>query len=65
MSDNQCPLLGEVVVDVGDDLHCHVRFSRSGWTDHHGQSGLHASSDRLGLRRGERDRIPGNTISDY
>lgn len=32
--DNQCALLGPVVVDVVDDLHGHIRLARSRWTNH-------------------------------
>lgn len=33
MCDNQRPLLGKVVIDVGDDLNGHISFPRSRWSD--------------------------------
>lgn len=47
MRDNKCPLLGKVVIDVGDDLNGHVSFPRSRW------------SDNLGNKAGKEQRCEG------
>ena len=48
--DEKGALLGEVVVEIVDDLHGHVGFAGTRGTDHHGEAGLHAGADGLDLQ---------------
>ena len=50
-------LAGKVPVDVGDDLHGHVRLTRARRSDHQRQAGLHARLDRLDLSGREADAV--------
>ena len=49
VGDDEGPLLGEAVVDVGDDLHGHVGLARA-WRAHdHGEAWAHACTDGFDL----------------
>lgn len=50
MRDNERPLLGKVVIDVGDDLDGHISFPRSRW------------SDNLGTRRASKKGVRGEIV---
>ncbi len=50
-------LLGEVVIEVRNDLHGNVRLARSRRTDNQCQPRLHARPDRFDLHRHEAVRI--------
>lgn len=39
MCDNQCSLVWTVVIDVGNDLDCNVRFSSTRWSNNLKNSG--------------------------
>lgn len=57
VSDNKRALVGEVVVDVWDDLYGHVCFPRPRGSNYHGQTWLHAWPYGLNLGGGERNLI--------
>ena len=59
---NECPLIREVMIDVGYDLHCHISFSSTWWSNHHGETGLHARSYGLHLGFREGDLVPVKTM---
>ena len=56
--DNQCALVGKVVVDVRDDLNSHVRLAGPRGSNNHRQARLHTGPYRLRLRRCERNVVP-------
>ena len=61
MCDDECALVGEVVVDVGDDLHGNVGLAGARRPHHHGQTWLHPRLDGFHLRRREGNGVPGDT----
>ena len=58
VSDQQCPLIREIMVEIGDDLYSNVCLSRTRRTNHQGESMLHAGQDGLHLSSCERNCIP-------
>ena len=58
VSDQQCPLIREVVVEIGDNLYSDVSLSRTRGTNHQGKTMLHPRQDGLHLSSRERHCIP-------
>ena len=57
MGHQQYSLVWEVVVEIRNDLHCHVRLPGTWWSDDEGQSWLHARVDGLHLSGSEPDGV--------
>ena len=57
MCHQQCPLVGEVVVEVGNGLYSHISFSSARRADYEGQPRMHACTNSLHLCGRERNSI--------
>ena len=60
--DNQRALVRVIVIQIRDNLHCHVRFARARRSHHHGQARLHARADGLDLRGREGHRVAARQV---
>ena len=49
MRNNQSPLVGEVSIDICNDLHSHVRLARARRTNDQSEAGLHTRANGLHL----------------
>lgn len=59
--DQQGPLVWVVVVEVGNNLHCHISLPCARGSDHQGQPRLHPRQNGLHLGRSEGNIIPKHT----
>ena len=58
MGDQECPLLREVMVEIGDDLYSNISLSRTRRTNNQSKTMLHTRKDGLHLSSCERHGIP-------
>ena len=59
VGDDERPLLREVVVQVGNDLHSHISFAGSRRPDNQRQSWLHSCANGLHLKACEKRNVRG------